>query len=313
MTVITKFEIPTLSNPSAAELRQWRGQFHASLLSIPDYKLLYDATYAALPGAVVPIAYPAGVPGQHMRASEGILYAAVYGVMRDQALSTITRDQVNNLAGLMYSLTHEFDEVAVVDENILVTEFYNNKFPDNGSIALKDWCNRKSEILGLCPNQLPAPAHNGAMVYALTNLLPSTFDLVCSTARTDAIGWRAIQARLVDFDKANPKAKRESNLAMNARIVALEKAAANPIPNPVAPAALPPAADVHSHYNNADTGGYQFEGYCRKCNAWGHKAVDCWSKKQDKGKGGKKGVKKGDNKKGKGKGKGGKKGKDRKY
>ena len=276
MTVITKFEIPTLSNPSAAELRQWRGQFHASLLSIPDYKLLYDATYAALPGAVVPIPYPAGVPGQHMRASEGILYAAVYGVMRDQ-------------------------------------EVYNNKFPDNGSIALKEWCNRKSEILGLCPNQLPAPAHNGAMVYALTNLLPSTFDLVCSTARTDAIGWRAIQARLVDFDKANPKAKRESNLAMNARIVALEKAAANPIPNPVAPAALPPAADVHSHYNNADTGGYQFQGYCRKCNAWGHKAVDCWSKKQDKGKGGKKGVKKGDNKKGKGKGKGGKKGKGRKY
>ncbi len=307
MTVINKFEIPTLSNPSAAEFRQWRGQATASMSSIPDYKPLYDVSYAALPGAILPIAYPVGVAGQHMRASEGILYANMYGVMRDQALATITRANVNTCMGLMYALTQEFDEVAVVDENILVTEFYNNKYPDNGSIALKDWCNRKSEILGLCPNQLPGAAHNGAMVYCLTNLLPSTFDEVCSRARTDAIPWRAIQARLIDFDKANPKAKRETNIAMNARTLALGRAAVGPILSPGAPAVPPPAAVVHAHYTDNGGDHYQFQGYCRNCNKWGHKEADCWSKK---GKG-KKHVKKGAPKKGKGK-KGGKKGKGKK-
>ena len=323
MVVISRFSIQEIDDPTAQNYREWRGQLQASTTSIPGYLPLHNTAMlgAGGLGAGPPIAvvYPGGVAGAEMRTSVGILFAAAYGALKGNALRIISQQPVATIEFLIFSLDDEFDRQQAIDENTSMADFYREKY-DESKMEVRMWISEKYQKMLLCPNLIPVGARNGAMMFALTMLMPSAFDEVCNRARTEAgLAWQDVRDRLIDYDKANPRARREQqNRALVAQITnRVEQAmTARTVQDPPAdpPAGGdPPAIRDPPAIDDRRERGYlaqQFYGTCHKCKKWGHSAKFCKDKnvRKDFDKGGKKGGgKKGKGRgtgKGKGKGKG---------
>ena len=273
----------------------------AQMASIVGFLPLYQAARAGDPNT--DIVWPGGAPGVAMNRSVAKLYAAVMTALKGAALRIVVQLNANNILTVMRTLEGEFLRNQVIDQNINVSDFYGTRF-DDSKYELRDWINRKYAILLECPQLIPVAGRNAAMTYALTSLMPEAFDEVVNRCRTEAgLQWQDIRDRLIDWDRSNPKAKREKQnkallsqvQALNARLENVEKSPNKnksaelvcvPNPTPTDPAAV--QANI----------AQQFWGTCHKCKKWGHSARYCTVK----------GVRKTDDKPGKN-GKGGKKGK----
>ena len=320
MAVISRFSIQEIDDPTAQECRQWRGQLVASITSIPGYLPLHNtAMHGAGGGGGPPIAavYPAGAAGVEVRTSVGILSAAAFAALKGNALRIICQQPAATIGAMIFSLGDEFDRQQAIDENTNMADFYREKY-DGPRMGVRMWISEKCQRVLLCPTLTPVGARNGAVMFALAMLMPSAFGEVCNRARAEAgLAWQGVRGRLIDYDKANPRARREqqgralvaqiqgrAEQGMNARIEQLEQ---QPPANRDPPATRgPPTVDDRRER------GYlapQFYGTCHKCKKWGHSAKFCKGKKvrKDDDKGGKKGG----GKKGKGRGKGKGKGKGR--
>jgi len=316
-----RFAIPELDQPNTEDMRSWGFQVRAQMASINGFLPVYQAARAADPnGAIV---WPAGAPGVAMNRAAAKLYAAVMAALKGAALRIVVQLNANDIVTVMRTLEGEFLRNQVIDQNINVADFYGTRF-DDGKYELRDWINRKYAILLECPQLIPVAGRNAAMTYALTSLMPEAFDEVVNRCRTEAgLQWQDIRDRLIDWDRSNPKSKREKQnkalmsqvQALNARLQTIENSP--PKKNEEALECIPvepaqPAETAGVRANLAD----QFWGTCHKCKKWGHSARFCTIRtvRKDDDKGGKnKSGKKGKGKKGGKGGKGGRKGKNRKW
>ena len=286
-----RFVVPDLENPSTPEYLAWRAVNHAQASSIAGYLPLVNAAIAAAPGGP-----PAAIvyPNATMTTAANKLFADTYAALKAETLLNVAQMQPTNWPELIYLLDRQYNRNMAIDQNNALKEFHMVKFNEQGSQSLREWCNEKYGLLIRAGNNVPAAGRDAQMRCVLTSLLPSSFDEVCNRCRINPPNtWEDIRDALVDFDLANPRSKREANTkpvtALATRLEEVEKELRKQSEKTNEPGDVVP-----SLYSN--TGG--FEGYCRKCHKYGHKAANCWSK--GKGKGKKGGVRK-DPKKGKGK------------
>ena len=220
MVVISRFTVQDLDDPTPQQYREWKGQLVASITSIPNYLAVHNTAMAGAGGGGGPPIAPVFLgPGQDMGTSVGVLFAAAYAAMRGNAPRLVTQHAVTSVEQLIYALGDEFDRRHTIDENTAMAEFNQERFDDT-KMELRQWISQKYQKMLLCPNLIPAAARNGSMIYALTMLLPPAFDEVCNRARVEqGLTWQDVRDRLVDYDKACPKAKREQqNRALVAQI-----------------------------------------------------------------------------------------------
>jgi hypothetical protein len=311
---LSKYSVPALDNPTPQEWREWMGQVQALVNAVPNYGPLYTVAMNGNPP--VPVVYPGGAAGNRIHEAANLLYASVYTALRGDSLRIATDQQVGDLITMIVALRDEWGTDQQIDHHTTLREIYEQRFCEDQE--LKIWIGKKwSKVLAI-PLLIPANARNPAMIYVLTSLLPSAFDEVCNRARTEPnLQWQVLRSRLVDYDKACPKAKREQSIKDANALVTRVQTAENRLQSMTQQMAnlnsqtvpTTPADDTHALT--------AFEGKCHKCKKWGHMSKDCrvpkgGGKKGGGKHGGKQGVWKGNNKnknnkggkKGKGKGKG---------
>ena len=324
--VITRFSVPEIEDPTLPQYRAWKGQMTANIASIPGLLPIWNVAMTAVAG-VFPVAglvYPGAAAGASMRQSTGVLYAATYGACKGNSLLLVSQQNAQNLTDIVKILDVEYDRNATIDQNITMASFYADKWEET-KMELRAFINWKYSLVLQCQLQIPAgPARNAAMNFTLTTHMPPAFDEVTSACRVADLTWQETRDRILDFDRANPKSKREAqqkallasargmikseNAALMARVGDMEQAMlASQYENKSSGGASSSKQDDTGLFaGGAPTKG-KFDGECHKCGKWGHSQKFCYSKnvlptwKQPKNKG------KGKNKKGKGK-KGGKKG-----
>jgi hypothetical protein len=316
MVIITKFSAPDLvDNPSRSVYLGWRQLLQAQIGSIPGYAVRYIAAMAAVPP--VPVVYAVGVAGADMQASQNCLFAAVMSVMNGTMLQHVANNNPLNLVDLVTLLNGEYARTAAIENNAEVAEFYHGRFNPKTE-QIQNWINAKHGIMLKNPTAFPVAIHEPMMIMVLTTNLPPEFDEVANRCRTEqGLLWRTCRDRLTDFDKCNPKRKREQNeqaMAAKVEVVRLEvNDQMDALHAEVDAIGIKKSAPVKKTLNK-EAGlwaGAKFTGTCNYCKKVGHKEDDCYAKQNANG-GLKKGSKHHQNggKKGKGKvrGKKGKKG-----
>ena len=313
MVIITKFSVPDLvDNPSRSVYLGWRQQLQAQIGSIPGFAVRYIAAMAAVPP--VQVAYAVGVAGTEMQASQNCLFAAVMSVMNGTMLQHVANNNPLTLVDLVTLLNGEYARAAAIDNNAEVAEFYHGRFNPKTE-QLQNWINAKHGIMLKNAVAFPAAVHEPMMIMVLTTNLPPEFDEVTNRCRTEqGLLWRTCRDRLIDYDKCNPKRKREQQeQAMNARVdgvVRLQvdgqmQALHAKIDSINTNKSAPVKKSLDKEKETSLWAGAKFTGACNYCKKIGHKENDCYAKARQTGggKGGKKGAKHHQN--------GGKKGKDK--
>jgi hypothetical protein len=312
---VDKYKLSEIDDPDRPAYLAWRGQAYAQLQAIPAYMVLFLASMAAI-GGPAPIPYPAGAAGVCMRQSVANFFAHLYGCLKGATLMMVAQAMpaITTVEGIFFVLEREWNVDAPIDENNRVTSFYNDAYDDKRDGDLKAWIRAKYTLVLQCGHAIPpGVSRTAAMKLVLTSKMPSCFDEVTSRMRTEVnLTWENMRDRLLDYDKSNPRIKRErqqqalvAQTTQHMTALIATAAAKNKKNKTVADEIVLAATEDTS----------SFQGMCHNCGVWGHMGRNCPKpSKKGRGKGGKKGKKggkkgKGKGKKGKGKGKkGGRKG-----